>query len=250
MGVFDQSDWPVRFEWGLAAVETLAPTSDVVVIVDVLRFTTTVTAATERDAVVYPYRWKDSTVDQFASSVDAFVAGKASISDGRTYSLSPKTMAAIPRQTRLVLPSPNGSALSFAAQSLCKVVLAGSLRNAAAVALVAETLGEHISVVASGERWKRSDDLRPAIEDLIGAGAVIAHLKGNKSPEATVAERTFLAHQDELLSTLRNCASGLELIEMGYEDDVEFAALLNESTAVPILQDTAFVRWNPSETGL
>ncbi len=43
-------------EWGLAGVEALAPHSDVMIIVDVLSFTTCVDIAIGRGGVVYPYR--------------------------------------------------------------------------------------------------------------------------------------------------------------------------------------------------
>jgi 2-phosphosulfolactate phosphatase len=36
---FDQSEYDIRFEWGLAGVKALAPICDVMVIVDVLSFT-------------------------------------------------------------------------------------------------------------------------------------------------------------------------------------------------------------------
>src|SRR4051794_20516470 len=41
---FDQSAYQVRFEWGVAGLQRLAP-ADVVVVVDVLRFSSTVTDA-------------------------------------------------------------------------------------------------------------------------------------------------------------------------------------------------------------
>jgi len=58
MRFFDQARFDVRCEWGLAGVKHLAP-ADVIVLVDVLSFTTSVTIAVSRAAVVYPYRWRD-----------------------------------------------------------------------------------------------------------------------------------------------------------------------------------------------
>ena len=56
---FDQQPYQVRCEWGAAGVHTLAPWVDVVVLVDVLSFSTCVDVATSREAVVYPFAWKD-----------------------------------------------------------------------------------------------------------------------------------------------------------------------------------------------
>ena len=56
---FDQDGHRVRFEWGPNGLRRLAPGSDVVVIVDVLSFTTAVDIAVGRGATVLPYRWHD-----------------------------------------------------------------------------------------------------------------------------------------------------------------------------------------------
>ena len=48
---FDQSRYQVRFEWGVPGLDVLAP-SDVVVVVDVLRFSTNVTARVDAGETV------------------------------------------------------------------------------------------------------------------------------------------------------------------------------------------------------
>jgi 2-phosphosulfolactate phosphatase len=84
--------------------------------------------------------------------------------------------------------------------------------------------------------------LRFAVEDLLGAGAIIHHLPGTRSPEAAVAEATFLRFRADLATCLQRCGSGRELQERNFSEDVILAAALNSSNAVPMLIDDAFVR--------
>ena len=88
-----QAGFDVRCEWGLRGIEALAPTSDVVVVVDVLSFTTCVEVATANGATVLPYRFKDDTASAFAARSRALLASSR---DGRGYSLSPASLRQIP----------------------------------------------------------------------------------------------------------------------------------------------------------
>jgi 2-phosphosulfolactate phosphatase len=233
---FDQHEFDIRCEWGLAGLTALLPTSDVFIIVDVLSFSTSVDLAVGNGALVYPYRWKDESAVAYAQERGAILASfdrRATAS----YSLAPSSLVAIPAGARLVLPSPNGSTLSTATETT--LTFAGCLRNARAVARAAQRRGRRISVIAAGERWS-DGSLRPAIEDLLGAGAIVAQLSGSRSPEATVAEQAFLSLQANLSAYLRQCSSGKELIERDMADDVELAAALNQSDAAPLLQDGAY----------
>jgi 2-phosphosulfolactate phosphatase len=51
---FDQQEYDIRFEWGLAGVKALAQVSDVVIIVDVLSFSTGVDVVVGRGARSFP----------------------------------------------------------------------------------------------------------------------------------------------------------------------------------------------------
>lgn len=146
---FDQSSYQVRFEWGVAGLQRLAP-ADIVVVVDVLRFSSTVT--------------------------DAVAAGRAvSLTDAATWSR-------------------NGPAVAAAAGE--STVLIGSLRNASAVARTALEIQSRrqrrtsVNVIAAGELTD-AGDLRFAVEDLLGAGTIIAALSDlgadHTSPEAAAA---------------------------------------------------------------
>ena len=238
---FDQQEFEIRFEWGEHGVATLAPTSDVLIIVDVLSFSTSVEIAVNRGAVVFPYPWRDDRAVDYAASVGAVLAANRPFIG---YSLSPKSLMDIPSGCRIVLPSPNGATLTLAAKPT--PAIAGCLRNAWAVALAASRYGRKIAVIAAGERWKDDGSLRPSFEDLVGAGAIISYLAGAKSPEATAAEAAFRAVEPKLGDALSQCGSGKELIAQGFANDVILASELNVSECVPVLIDGVY----RSERGL
>lgn len=233
----DQAAFTIRLEWGLQGVEALSPISDVVIIVDILSFSTCVDIATGNGAVIYPYQWKDETADAYAKSLKAELATRRR-KPTNGYSLSPASLTSISATTRLVLPSPNGSALSLATGKV--PTLCGSLRNAGAVAQYAMQLGTTIAVIPAGEQWP-DGTLRPALEDLLGAGAIISYLAGKPSPESSAALAVFVALAGNLTDAIKHCSSGKELMERGFGQDIDLACAFNVSDNVPILQDKAYV---------
>jgi 2-phosphosulfolactate phosphatase len=242
---FAQPGSGVRFEWGPTGAAALAGASAAAVIVDVLSFSTAVTVAVEAGIAVLPYPWRDETAAAFAREHDAVLAvGRRAATEGVPWSLSPAALRRAPYTPRLVLPSPNGS--SIAAASRGPVLVAGCLRNASAVAawLVHNGFGtaqRAVTVVAAGERWP-DGSLRPALEDILGAGAVIAGLRAagaTLSPEATMACHAFQA-SDDVPSAVANCASGMELMVGGFAEDVAIAAEMDSSAVVPVLTDGEF----------
>jgi 2-phosphosulfolactate phosphatase len=193
--IWDQAEYDLRCEWGMAGVRTLGPIGDVLIVVDVLVFSTAVDIAVARGASVLPYRWRDSSAEIFAKSKGALLAAPRTAGG---YSLSPPSLQSLPAGAALVLPSPNGSTLCL--MSGAPLTFAGCLRNCRAVAAAARAHGSRIAVVPAGEQWN-DGALRPAIEDLIGAGAVLANLPGRPSPEA----ETAIAHSSvsSIISTMR-----------------------------------------------
>jgi 2-phosphosulfolactate phosphatase len=227
---------PVALEWGPVGARTLAERSDVVVVVDVLSFSTAVTIAVERGAKVWPHTGGESA-RQLARDIDAVLAGTRSSHEGLT--LSPASLLGVDRDTRLILPSPNGSSIAFAAVNAEVPVVAGCLRNAKAVALALQEV-ERVAIVPAGESWS-DGSLRPAYEDLVGAGAVIDRLVAANpqlklTPESEVAAMAFRA-----MRPLESCVSGLELVERGFAEDVAIAAEVDSSDVVPRLVEGRFV---------
>ncbi|MFI9114867.1 2-phosphosulfolactate phosphatase [Streptomyces venezuelae] len=236
----------VSFGWGPVEARALAPAAACLVVVDVLSFTTSVGVAVERGTAVLPYRWRDATAVAYAREREAVLAvGRSEATGTHPWTLSPAALRAAPAPDRLVLPSPNGSTL--AAEAGDATVVAASLRNHSAVARwLAEwgygSAGRPLAVVAAGERWP-DGSLRPALEDLLGAGAVLAGLRAagphTLTPEATAAATLWSATEDPV-AALHGCDSGRELYEYGFPQDVGVAAEIDSSTTVPVLVDGAF----------
>lgn len=229
-----QHGFKLRCEWGLHGVQALQDHVDALVIVDVLSFGTCVSIATARGAAVLPFAWRDERAAAFAREHDAVLAGKRGES---RYSLSPASLLQLPAGERLVLPSPNGATLCAAARPM--PVYAGCLRNARAVARAASRHGPRIGVVPAGERWP-DDALRPALEDWLGAGAVLQALPGRPSPEAELAVQAFLRWRNGGASLLEACVSARELLDRGHPEDVALAAALDADAVAPLLRDGMF----------
>lgn len=275
---FEQSGFSIKFGWGPNGLRRLAPDASAVVIVDVLSFSTAVDVALGRGATVLPYRWHDGSEQEYGVSHNALVAVR-SPAEGK-FSLRPSSLDTIDAGSRIVLPSPNGSTLAFGAiEAGADNVYLGSIRNAEALARhIAETVWRSssdsepghlpgkkpsVAVIASGERWRGdTGPLRPAVEDLYGAGAVMAALDQllartglslPTSPEARTAIASFneaSSSADVLLNRLQTCGSGRELIDRGHAADVVLAAQFGVSEVVAKLVGSEIIDLSKSGESL
>ncbi|MGZ0150267.1 2-phosphosulfolactate phosphatase [Kribbella sp. WER1] len=253
---YAQDGFGAGFDWGPVGAEVVA--GDIVAVVDVLSFTTAVTVAVDRGIDVYPYRWRDESVVTYAEQYGAMLAVGRSAAGPGDVSLSPVSIRSVTGITRLVLPSPNGSTIAQQLADSGATVIAVSLRNRRAAAeWVAERVraaGDgprpKVVAIAAGERWK-DESLRPAVEDLWGAGGFLSALRREDlgalrsedlSPEARAAVAAYEAVKDELSGQLRECAGGRELAQYGFAEDVEVAAEVDESGVVPVLVDGRLFR--------
>ena len=237
---YDQHGFRVGFDWGPVGADAVA--GNLVAVVDVLSFTTAVTVATDLGIDVYPYRWRDETAVAYAKQYDAHLAVGRSEAGPGGVSLSPVTIRQATGVTRLVLPSPNGSTITQQLSDSGATVIAVSLRNRLAAAQwanqrLAEDPSLKVVAIAAGERW-RDGSLRPAVEDLWGAGGFLSALETDGlSPEARAAVAAYDAVADELPTLLHDCAGGRELTQYGYPEDVRIAAETDQSHSVPVLKD-------------
>ncbi|MFE1243214.1 2-phosphosulfolactate phosphatase [Fictibacillus sp. NPDC058756] len=252
---FDQSPYEIKVEWGIKGAKEAAKREEILIIVDVLSFSSTVIAAMENQAVIYPFPPPiNEKAKKYADQLVAeLVVGRAEAIKTGKHSLSPNSFTADDRGKSYVLCSLNGAACVDAAKKVPGLLM-GSLRNAQAVAEAASEVkkktGKPITIIACGERWENSsadeNELRPAIEDYLGAGAIISSLEGSLSPEAFVCKQAFQGSKHILSNLIRNCGSGRELVERGFGKDVDYCLKLNVSSIVPILSGNKFISFEPS----
>jgi 2-phosphosulfolactate phosphatase len=229
----------ILMEWGMAGIAALREQVSALVIIDVLSFSTAVDVAVSQGAIIFPFPYGDPNAAQIAAAHLGATLAQPREAAGGQLSLSPASLRSIQTGTKLMLPSPNGSRLSMGCGG--KPVIAGCLRNAAAVAQAAlKVAGDgRIGVIPAGERWP-DDSLRPAIEDLLGAGAIIHHLTGLCSPEAHIARDAFRSAGNDLARLIRESVSGRELIDRGFASDVDIALDVEASRCTPTLIDGAY----------
>ncbi|WP_193181576.1 2-phosphosulfolactate phosphatase [Nisaea sediminum] len=226
----------IRLEWGEAGVAKLCHWANAVVIVDVLSFSTCVSIAADREIQILPFEHDYEEAAAFAVSKEAIVAKRRRDATNNDVSLSPASFTRASPGTRYVLPSPNGATLSRLASD--REVFAGCLRNARAVGKALSKFHK-VAVIPAGERWN-DNSLRPAIEDWLGAGAIVDAMSGARAPEAEIAVRSFRSANGELALLIGESESGRELAGSGYAEDVTYAAELNVSGRVPKLKNGVY----------
>ncbi|MGW3116785.1 2-phosphosulfolactate phosphatase [Streptomyces sp. NPDC001107] len=254
MGDWDmQTGTGIRFEWGPAGAGRLAAAAACLVTVDVLSFSTAVSVAVEKGIRVLPFGAPGGPATE-AEKTCATEAAKAyarrrearlathrtTVTPSTPWSLSPAHLRAAPFVARLVLPSPNGGAIAAAAPPGAQVV-AACLRNITAVSnwLTSHGYGtpEHpVAVIAAGERWP-DGSLRPALEDLLGAGSLICDLHsqgaGPLSTEAAAAKAGYEGTAD-IVHAVATSISGRRLAAMGFVADVAIATEDDVCALVPV----------------
>jgi 2-phosphosulfolactate phosphatase len=248
---WDQTDYRCRLEWGRRGARAAAARGDVLVVVDTLSFSTAVATAIAHGGAIYPCAWDDDPA-ALGARVEAEVAVRRQDVPARgRFSLSPATFEKIQAGTRVVLASPNGATCSQYGK-VVPLLFVGTLVNAGAVADAVSTAvaGSEVgvTVLACGERWQQPNEdgeLRFAIEDYLGAGAIISRLPLSRSPEAEVCEGAFRHARAELPRLIAESGSGRELRAIGFTSDVERAARLDLYDAVPVMNGERLERWLP-----
>ena len=202
---FDQSTYQVRLDWGVDGVARLAP-ADIVVVVDVLRFSSTV--------------------------IDAVASGQSvAVADAEEWSRNGAAVAAAaaPEATVLIGGIRNAAAVARAVQTIQE-------RRQARTS---------VAVIAAGE-VTTAGRMRFAVEDQLGAGAIILALSDrgidHTAPDAAVAAEGFRALRGALRHMIGASGSGRELAAgVAATARIEASGLVPTSTADAAVPDAVDV---------
>ncbi len=239
-----QFPYTCKLDWGVLGAKRAAERGEVILIVDVYSFSTTVAYAAARGASVIPCGKSDNPVEIAKSVGGTVVVNRRDVPTLGKYSLSPETMLNAQPGEKIILPSRNGANCSRAAQGAPHVI-AGAFVNLKAVGECVNKLLETekcgVTIIACGEREKEDDhQLRVAIEDYLAAGAIVSMVKGEKSPEAEVCEGAYLSRRSRLKEILWESTSSRELREAGFARDVELSIAVDAFSIVPLLRKGAY----------
>lgn len=242
--VFNQAPFQCRMDWGVRGAKEASDRGDIIVVVDVISFSSAMVNAVHNGVVVYPFP-RTGDIKEFGelTGAEPCILERSRARELGLPSLSATSFNESHRGKKFVISSINGATCVKVATNKDNYIFVGCFLNAEAVARVVNKIkketSKNITVIACGERWKSINDepleLRPSIEDYLGAGAILELLDGTKSPEAKVCISAFRDSKDDLVELIKDSSSGRELLARGFPEDVSFCSRLNSFTEVPFL---------------
>jgi 2-phosphosulfolactate phosphatase len=209
--------------------------SDVSIMVDALRASTTITLAFNNFKRVIPCFTPEEALD-LKEKVGGVLAGERSGKqiEGFEIGNSPSVIKDFKTsEDTLILTTTNGTRIL---ENMDSKVLVGSMVNAEAVGQKSVKLaGEHIDVVMAGVRGEF------AIEDFLAAGEILYWINKNLDDceLSEYAKAAILATRDYemVMEAFLNSRTARRLIELNYREDVELSVMRNISGNVAIYRN-------------
>jgi len=215
-----------------------------VVIVDVLRATTTiafcvsqgasvVTLAKDADALARASELGASAIlagEHMGHRLEGFHCNNSPTELGR-YELAGKTV---------IMVTTNGTQAIAACDSAHRI-FAGALTNAPALArfLSRQGLERDVAIVCAGRNTGAL-----ASEDLLGAGAIVTALADATdawfADGAGVVRELFAHHRDDIAGAIARSDAAKELVEKGYAADVAVCSTLGSVDDIALFREGAF----------
>src|ERR1700712_4157054 len=213
--------------------------SSIVVIIDVLRATSTIATALYNGArSIIPV---DSVAEciKLGKQMDVITAGERDgrIAEGLKYGNTPlQYMPAFIKGKTLVLTTTNGTRLlHMALAEGARGIITGSFCNLSAVCDY--LVSQNKNVILACAAWKDSIN----IEDTLFAGAVISRIKDKfyRDCDATqIAETLYELAKDDLFGFMRDhhASHYHRLMEYGLEDDIRFCLTIDNANLLVIYE--------------
>jgi 2-phosphosulfolactate phosphatase len=221
-------------------------TGRTVVVFDVLRATTTMTAALAAGVKAIHICPDTASARRYAASAGLdpapLLCGEEQClrPDGFDLGNSPGGFTRQYAGREVVMSTTNGTRAILAAAG-ARLLLVGALVNATAAARAVADAGHDVTLLCAGTNGQ------VAMEDLIGAGAVRAALGptahvGDESDTARIALRLFTSATPNFREALADGAGGRNVIAAGLAQDIDFAAAIDRFKDVVGVVDGQTVR--------
>lgn len=216
-----------------------------VVVIDVLRTSSTITAVLANGARAVVPVMDTEEAGKIASNLDqsSYLLGGergGEPIEGYLHGNSPLEYSrALVENKTVILNTTNGTrAIALARRAEHLVV--GSFLNASLIVEHIRELGSDLTVICAG--WRH----RVALEDTLAAGMILYKLWEGREPGlvsdgAHIAFTQYQNDQDTLLTTLRRCNHAKWLAARGHQDDVEYCFQVDSVPVLPILDERRLV---------
>lgn len=212
----------------------------IVVIIDVLRATSTIATALYNGAVcVMPVDSVEKCIE-LGKSVNGITAGErdGKVIEGLQHGNSPfEYYRGFIEHKILVLTTTNGTRLLYMAlERGAKTIITGSFANLSAV--VDYLVAQKQNVILACAAWKN----RVNIEDTLFAGAVINSVKDHfdiNCDSSSVSESLYNEAKDDLFGYIKNKRAShyIRLSRYGLENDIQHCLVADTANVLPIYKD-------------
>lgn len=216
---------------------------DVVVVVDVLRASTTIVNAFANGAIrIYPVETVDEARTKKDVNPQVLLCGERGGLKLPDFDLGNSPLEYVPETVDgkwIVLTTTDGTKAVNEAKRVQRPVLIGACINSAAVANrafdLAMEIGSGVSIVAAGRKGEFS------MEDFLGAGLIAKKMPRDRcvfSDTAIAAISLTGTEREDFVSLFNASSHARELRKIGLGEDVTFASGIDRFEVVPILSQT------------
>ncbi|MCL6524410.1 MAG: 2-phosphosulfolactate phosphatase [Thermoflavifilum sp.] len=213
----------------------------IVVVIDVLRATSTICTALHHGAQkVIPVDSVEKCIE-IGRQLGAITAGErdGQIAPGLEHGNSPlEYPASFIQGKTLVLTTTNGTRLLHMAKDAEEIVI-GSFLN---LSIVCDYLvARNRPVVLACAGWKD----RINLEDSVLAGAILHRIKSHfdvQCDAALIAEQLYLATHNNLMEHIQQASHYKRLSQHGFQRDIAYCLKIDQATVLPLYRDGAIER--------
>lgn len=136
----------------------------------------------------------------------------------------------------IALTTTNGTRAIRASRAATMLIVASFLNGGRVIRLL-ENQDRDTLIVCAGTRGE------PSIEDTVCGGMLLDGLHAGGTPEIEEAVSLWNLHKNNLAGMMKDVSMhGRSLVELGFEEDIEFAARVNVFDILPVLEGGSIVR--------